>query len=49
MDRVIEVLCNSLAATGIAGQQHIATYIPFHTLDMELFFSSLHKITLFTV
>jgi hypothetical protein len=33
--------------TRIAGQQNIATYIPFNTLNMELFFSSLHKITLF--
>ena len=43
MYRVIKMGSNGCATAGIAGQDHIATHIAFHTVNMKLLFCSLHK------
>ena len=43
--RIVKMLGNGGAATGIAGQQHIAAHIALSTMDMELFFKLLHNKT----
>ena len=42
MHRIVEQLCDGLAAARIAGQQAIAANIAFDTMDMELLIKLLH-------
>ena len=48
MDRVIKVGGDFLTAAGVSGQQDIAAHIPPGTLNMILFFRSLHRILQFS-
>ena len=43
MHRIVEQLCDGLAAARIAGQQAIAANIAFDTMDMKLLIKLLHE------
>jgi hypothetical protein len=42
MYRIVKMLRNGLTATGVTGQETVATYIAFFTVNMELHADILH-------